>query len=303
MKKGTILLVLLGVCLCLVWLSVYTVSEQDIVIITRFGRPIGQPVTQTGPHPKLPGFIDQINRLDRRIQVFKTRPLQLLLGDQNPIIMTCYVCWQISDPLTFFQSLATNEIAQEKLADMVNARLGSILGDYSLPQIINTNPKQVKLAEIEKRILEECNRQARAQYGLRVVDMGIRRITYPTIVTESVYNRMKAEREKEAKKYRAEGDEEAAKIEAEADKQVSDILSEAYKTSEVIKGEGDSESIRIRGEAYSRDPEFYQFLDSLETYKKILGRDTTLILSTNSDLFRYLIPNSQSSFQKQTKEK
>jgi membrane protease subunit HflC len=151
MKKGTLLLAILGICACLVWLSVYTVSEKDIVIITRFGRPIGHPVTQTGPHAKLPGFIDKVNRLDRRIQVFKTRPLQLLLGDQNPIIMTCYVCWRINDPLTFFQSLATNAIAQEKLSDMVNARLGAILGDYSLPQIINTDPGKVKLAEIEKR--------------------------------------------------------------------------------------------------------------------------------------------------------
>ena len=224
----------------------------------------------------------------------------MLLGDQNPIIMTCYVCWQINNPLVFFQSLATNEIAQEKLADMVNARLGSILGDYTLPQIINTDPKEIKLSEIEKRILQECDRQARDQYGLRVVDMGIRRITYPTIVTESVYNRMKAEREKEAKKYRAEGDEEAAKIEAAADRQVSDILSEAYRKSEGIKGEGDKESIRIRGEAYSRAPEFYQFLDSLETYRKILGRDTTLILSTDSELFRYLMPGNRSGFQEQT---
>lgn len=300
MKKGTILLVLLGICLCLVWLSVYTVSEKDIVIITRFGKPIGQPVIRTGPHRKLPGFIDKINRLDRRIQVFKTRPLQLLLGDQNPIIMTCYVCWQITDPLTFFQSLATNDIAQEKLADMVNSRLGAILGDYSLSQIINVDPEKVKIAEIEKTILQECNQQSRSQYGLRVMDMGIRRITYPTIVTEAVYNRMKAEREKEAKKYRAEGDEKASKIQAATDKRVSEILSEAYKTSEGIKGEGDRESIRIRGEAYSRDPEFYQFLDSLETYRKILGRDTTLILSTDSELFRYLIPSSQSGFQEQT---
>ncbi|MFH1037244.1 MAG: protease modulator HflC [PVC group bacterium] len=289
MKKITLLLIALGILAILAALSIFTVNEKETVIVTRFGDPV-RIVREPGPHRKLPGFLAKVNRLDKRIQVFKSRPIQLMLEDQNPIIMTCYVCWQISDPLVFFQSLGTAAIAEDKLGDMVNARLGNVLGDYTLSQIINSDPQKVRLTEIEERILRECNEQAREQYGLTVVDLGIRRITYPAIVTESVYNRMKSDREKEAKKYRAEGGEAAAKIEAEADMQVSRILAEASRDAEIAKGEGDKEAIRIRGEAYSQAPDLFEFLDSLDTYRKILGRETTLILSLDSDLFRFLLP-------------
>ncbi|MEA1927731.1 MAG: protease modulator HflC, partial [Candidatus Auribacterota bacterium] len=120
-----------------------------------------------------------------------------------------------------------------------------------------------------------------------------RRITYPAIVTEAVYNRMKSDREKEAKKYRAEGGEAASKIEAEADRKVSKILAEASKKAEITKGDGDKEAIKIRGEAYSQAPEIFEFLDSLDTYRKILGRETTMILSLDSNLFSYLLPKDQ----------
>jgi len=289
MKKLIVIAAIAAFVIWVICLCVFTVSEKEIAIITRFGRPI-RTITEAGPHLKIPGFPEKVNRLDKRIHVFKTRPLQLLLGDKNPIILTCYVCWHISQPLQFFQSVTVPAVAQEKLADMVNAQLGNVLGDYSLSQIINVDPEEVKLAEIENRILTGCSLQAQRQYGLDVVDIGIRRISYPAIVTNAVYNRMKAEREKEAKKYRAEGLEEAAKIEAAADKTSSQIRAEAYKQAEIIKGEGDSESIRIYEEAYGQDPELYRFLDTLKTYKKILGRQTTLILSTDSELFRYLVP-------------
>ncbi|HDL64784.1 MAG TPA: protease modulator HflC [Proteobacteria bacterium] len=292
MKKFTLLLVVLGILLCVVGLSVFTVNEKEIAIITRFGDPV-RIVTQAGPHRKLPGFMEKVNLLDKRIHTFKPRPIQLLLKDQNPIIMTCYVCWQITDPLLFFQALGTQAIAEEKLGDMVNARLGNVLGDYLLSQIINVDKNKVKLTAIEQRILEECNNQTRGQYGLKIVDIGIRRVTYPSIVTEAVYNRMKSDREKEAKKYREEGGEAASKIEAEADRKVSEILAEASKEAEIIKGDGDKEAIRIRGEAYSQAPELFEFLDSLDTYRKILGRETTLILSLDSNLFRYLLPEDR----------
>ncbi|HPJ71480.1 MAG TPA: protease modulator HflC [bacterium] len=290
MRKTLAVLIVIALAVWLVSLCIFTVSEREIVIITRFGRPIGQPVSEAGPHLKLPGFIDTVNRLDRRIQVFKTLPIQLLLGDKNPIIMTCYVTWRIASPLKFFQSVTTAETARQKLEDMINARLGSVLGDFTLSQIINVDPEKVELGEIERLILTEAGGQAAREYGLEIVDVGICRLSYPSIVTNAVYNRMKAEREKEAKKYRAEGLEEAAAIEADADKQAAEVRAQAYKEAEIVKGEGDAEAIRIYAEAYGRDPDFYRFLDTMETYKKILGKETTLILSTGSELFRYLAP-------------
>jgi len=288
MKKLILLLIILALLAWVGSLCIFTVNDGEVVIITRFGRPIGDPIEQAGPYAKMPGFIDKVNRLDRRIHVFKTRPIQLLLGDQNPIIMTCYVTWRISRPLQFFQSVTTVEIARQKLEDMINARLGSVLGDFVLADVINTDPSLVKLGQMEKRIQDEANVQAREKYGLEVVDVGICRMSYPTIVTNAVYNRMKAEREKEAKKYRAEGMEALDSIEAGADKEVSEIRAQAYKEAEIIKGQGDSEAIRIYAEAYGTAPGFYRFLDALETYRRILGKETTLILSTDSELFRYL---------------
>ncbi len=289
MKKLFYILIGLAVIIALVALSVFQVGEGEIAIVTRFGDPV-RIIDRAGPHRKWPAFLETVNRLDRRVQVFKPRPIQLMLEDQNPLIVTCYVSWRISDPLAFFQSLGTEAIAELKLGDMVNARLGNVLGDYRLSQIINTDPGQVRLNEIEEKILEATNRQARQQYGLEIVDLGIRRITYPAIVTRSVHDRMESDRQREAQRYRAEGAEEAAKIEAEADRQVSEIMAEAGRKAEITMGEGDREAIRIRGEAYSREPELFEFLDSLETYRRIMGRETTLILSLDSDLFRYLLP-------------
>lgn len=289
MKKFTLLLILMAVLVITAALSIFTVNEKEIAIITRFGDPV-RIVTRAGPHRKLPGFLENVNRLDKRIHIFKSRPIQLMLGDQNPIIMTCYVCWQIDDPLLFFQSLGTSDIADDKLGDMVNARLGNVLGDYLLSQIINTDPNKIKLVQIEDRIRRECNDQTVKHYGLKIIDLGIRRVTYPAIVTEAVYNRMKSDREKEAKKYRAEGGEKASKIESEADMKVSEIMAEASRIAEITKGDGDREAIKTRGEAYSQAPELFEFLDSLDTYRKILGRETTLVLSLNSSLFRYLLP-------------
>ncbi|MDP8235390.1 MAG: protease modulator HflC [Candidatus Erginobacter occultus] len=292
MKKLLFIPVGLALIAALIALSVFQVSEGEIAIVTRFGDPV-RIVREAGPHRKRPGFLEKVNRLDRRIQVFKPRPIQLMLKDQDPLIVTCYVSWRISDPLLFFQSLGTPELAELKLGDMVNARLGSVLGDYGLSQLINTDPELVRLIEVEAEVLEATNRQAREQYGLEIVDLGLRRVTYPAIVTQSVYDRMKSDREKEAQRYRAEGAEEAAKIEAEADRRVSEILAESGRKAEIAKGEGDREAIRIRGEAYSQDPELFEFLDSLDTYRRILGRETTLILSLDSDLFRYLFPKPQ----------
>ncbi len=292
MKKILLIPLALGLASVGLGLSIFQVSEQEIAIVTRFGDPV-RIIDRAGPHWKRPAFLEKVNRLDRRIQVFKPRPIQLMLEDQNPLIVTCYVAWQISDPLVFFQSLGTAALAELKLGDMVNARLGNVLGDYKLSQIINPDPEQVRLAEMESKVLQETNRQALEQYGLEIVDLGLRRITYPAIVTRSVYDRMKSDREKEAQRYRAEGAEEAAKIEAEADRRVAEILAESRRQAEIAKGEGDREAIRIRGEAYSQDPELFEFLDSLDTYRRILGQQTTLILSLDSELFRYLFPKPE----------
>jgi membrane protease subunit HflC len=287
MKKAIIILGIVIVASLVGCLSCFTVNQREYVIVTQFGRPV-KTVKETGLHFKLPGVIQKVNRFDRRINVFETQLIQLLLGDKNPIILSCYVAWKIDRPIIYFQSVGNPENAAQKLSDMVNSQLGGILGDYRIDNIINADPQKVKVAEIEEKILSNSNERAKEKYGIEIIQIGIRRVAYPSIVSDAVYERMKSERRKEAAKYRAEGRKEAAKIEAKTDKEVKEILADAYKISQITKGEGDSESIRIYAEAYGKDPEFFQFLKSLETYKDILKAKSTLILSTDSELFKYL---------------
>jgi membrane protease subunit HflC len=287
MRYILIICIMLVVILGFFFMITFTASEKEYVVLTRFGKPT-RTISTSGLYNKLPGFLETVNRIDRRTHVFTTQPIQLLLGDKNPIVLTCYVCWRVRDPLLFFQSLVNAGIATQKLGDMVNSQLGSVLGKFTLGNIINTIPTEVKISTIEDLILENTNVGAQEKYGIELVQVGIRRIAYPIIVADAVYNRMRSEREKETMKYLAEGRKEAAKIEAKADREVTEILAEAYKKAQILKGEGDQQSLKIYSEAYGKDKEFFEFTKSMEVYKDILNQKSTLILSTDSDLFRYL---------------
>ena len=287
MKKTLFIALSIIVVLALAYFSTFTVKESESVVITQFGRPV-RVVQQAGLHLKLPGFLQKVDRFDLRTDSYETDPIQLLLGDKNPIIISCYVAWAVKKPLLFFQSVGYAQNAVQKLSDMVTSQLGIILGDYTLSNIINVDPGQIKLAEIEKRLRDNSDSSAQDKYGINIAKIGIKRLAYPAIVIEAVYNRMKSERNKEAAKLRAEGKEEGMNIRTEADKKAKEIEAEAYRTSQILRGEGDRTAMNIYAEAYSQDPEFFDFLKSLETYRNILSKNTTLILSTDSELLKYL---------------
>jgi membrane protease subunit HflC len=287
MKRNMLFVVCSIIIIVLISLSIFIVDEREFVIITQFGRVV-RIIEKPGLYFKLPAFLENINRFDKRVEIFKTQPIQLLLRDKNPIILTSFVCYKISDPLTYFQSLTNKDVAIQRLSDMTISTLGSTLGEYTIENIINTDAVKIKLSEIEEKVISVCNQKAKSKYGIEIISFGIQRINYPTIVLESVYNRMQAERDKEAQRYRAEGMEEFTKIEATAAKEAAQIEAEAYKKAEIIKGEGDKKAIEIYTKAYSKDPKFYEFLKSLDVYNEILKEKTTLILSTESDLLKYL---------------
>lgn len=263
--------------------SFFTVPAGEAVVVTQFGKPV-KTITEPGLQWKLPGILQRINRMDARIEVFNSQPIQLLLGDKNPIITTVFIAWKIKSPLLYFQSLALPTTARQKLTDMVVSALGGLLGQYSLEDIINVEPEKVKLTELETALLTSTTAQAQEKYGIEVVRVGFRRITYPRIVAEAVYNRMRAEREKEAKRYRAEGMEAAAKIEATTDREASALMAEAYKQAEILKGQGDQEASRIYAEAYGQAPEFFEFLKALELYQAAVNERTTVIMGADSKL-------------------
>lgn len=287
MKLKAGIMVLLLVALGLACLSAFTVGEGEFAIVTEFGKPV-RTIREAGLYLKKPGFLQTVIPIDKRHNVFKSQPMELLLKDKNPIVISCFVCWRVSDPEQFIRSLTTVKNTEIKLGDMTNDQLGSILGEYTRDNIINTEAGIVKLVEIEKRIHDNLNRKTRDEYGIEVVRTGIRRLNYTSIVESSVFNRMRAERDKEARKYRAEGKQQATVIEAQADREVKEIMAEAYRESQVIMGEGDREATRILAEAYGKDSGFFEFLKSLELYRETLQENATLILTTDSPLFRHL---------------
>lgn len=274
------------------YLCTFTVSEREYVILTRFGKPV-KTIDTPGLQKKLPGFVESVNRIDKRTHIFTTQPIQLLLGDKNPIVMTCYVCWRVNAPLLFFQSLLNTDIATQKLSDMVNSQMGNALGTLSLEHIINTGHEKTRLADLEAEIRASTDARARESYGIAVLQVGVRRLAYPSVVADAVYNRMRSEREKEAEKYRAQGKEAAAGIRAAADREAREIMARALKEAEIIRGEGDRQAMKIYTDAYMKDETFYAFTRSMDLYKKILGEKSTLVLSTDSDLFRYLNPSRE----------
>ncbi len=286
MRKLAILLTL-AVVVTAAWTSAFTVSEREMAIVSLFGDP-KRIVEDAGLEFKAPFGIHQVIRIDRRMNVFETQVIQLMLKDRNPVIVTCYVTWRVSEPLAYYQSLGDRTNAELKLGDLINSEMGTVLGQYNLEDVINTEEGAVRLDEIEQQLVANIADRAASTFGIDVARIGIRRLGYPPIVSKAVFDRMKAEREKEASRHRAEGKEKAATIEAETDREVSEILATAYRDAEVIKGEGDSEAMRIYADAYGQDQEFFLFLRSLEAYEQVLDENSTVVLSTDADLFRYL---------------
>jgi membrane protease subunit HflC len=277
-------LIALG-ALILLWATLFTVRETEFVLVTQFGRPV-RTVTVAGLHSKWPW--QNARYFDRRLRIYNPRPSEFLTRDKKNLVIENYVCWQIADPETFVKKVITEPNAEARLHDVVWSGLSAALGNHDLESIVTTDPNKMAAVGMFDRLTEETNSAALSQYGIRVVDVRIKRLNLPQQNKESVFARMRAERERIAKQYRAEGEEQALRIRADADRQKEEIVSAAYKQAEQVKGEGDAQSTRIYGQAYSRDPQFYKLVRTLEAYKKVLDDKTTAILSSDSELLRLL---------------
>lgn len=268
------------------YLSFYTVRETDFVLATQFGKPL-YTVSDAGLHIKW--FFQTANYFDRRLHVYNPRPSEFLTRDKKNLVVESYVAWRIEDPSRFVETVGDTGAAEMRLHDIVWSGLSASLGTHDLDSIVSIDSASRHVGSMMEELLQTTDRQALAQYGIRVIDVRIKRLNLPEQNKQSVYARMRAERERIARQYRAEGEEQALRIRAEADRQREEILSVAYKESERIKGEGDAESTRVYGAAYSRNPRFYKLLRTLESYKKILDDKTTAILSSDSELLRVLM--------------
>ena len=291
MKRTLWILILLVVLGLMLRSMVFTVDMTQYAIVTRFGAPI-RTLMDAGLYWKLPTPAETVIRFDRRLQIFDPQPTENFTLDRKNLVVDSFACWRIPENqeavAKFLRKVGTMAGAENSLAVLVASELGTELGKHDLTELVSVNEDEVKLTEIMAAVTERCRVAALGDYGIDVLDVRIKRINLPYENKRSVYERMRAEREQKAKEYRAEGEEQATKIRADTDFEKRQILSNAYKEAQRIKGEGDAEAIRIYAEAYDADPEFYKFMRTLASYRKILNEQTTLVLSSDSDLLKLL---------------
>jgi len=272
--------------LILLWLTFYTVRETQFVLITQFGRPL-YTVADAGLHAKW--FFQSANYFDRRLRVYDPRPSEFLTHDKKNLVIESYVAWRIQDPKRFVETVGDPGAAEMRLHDIVWSGLSAALGTHDLESLIAPAAETVQAGTLLDHLTAATDRAALERYGIQVVDVRIKRLNLPEQNKQSVYARMRAERERIARQYRAEGEEQALRIRADADRQKEEILSGAYKEAEQIKGEGDAQATRTYSAAYSKNPRFYKLLRTLESYKKIFDDKTTAILSSDSELLRIMM--------------
>jgi membrane protease subunit HflC len=276
----------LGILLLFLNLMVYTVDATEYAVVTQFGNPVNT-IFQPGLKFKLPEPIQSVQRFDNRIQVYEADPLELLTSDKKSVKVDYYGTWRITDPLIYLKTVKNKDGAEARLLDVFSSSLGVKLAQYNLDELINVDANNVKLNTMVQDTVQKSKEKAK-EYGIEVVDAQIKVLTFPDANKQSVFARMKAEREQMAKKYRSEGSEEAAKIKADAEKEQKILLSEAYKQAQQLKGEGDAEAIKIYAAAFQKDPKLYKFIRALETYEKTIDEKTTLVLPSNSEILKYL---------------
>ncbi len=278
MKK--IILPIIIVIAVLSYFSMFVVKEINQAIVLQFGDP-KQIIVSPGLYFKIP-FVQNVVFLDRRILSLDPPPEEVIASDQKRLIVDAFARFKIVDPLKFYISVGNERVARSRLATIINSRLRNVLGKQSLATLLSQDrAKQMAL------IQEGVNNEAE-KFGIEIIDVRIKRADLPQANSEAIYRRMQTEREREAKEFRAKGAEMAVTITSTADKEVTVILANADKASEIMKGEGDGLRNKIFADAFGRDTEFFKFYRAMQAYERaLIGGDTSLILSPDSDFFKF----------------
>ena len=280
MKLGKFILPLIFVIGLVVYLSLFTVKEINQAIVLQFGDP-KKIITTAGLQFKIP-FIQNVVYLDRRILSLDPPPAEVIASDQKRLIVDAYARFKIIDPLKFYISVGDERVARSRLATIINSRIRSVLGKQSLATLLSEE-RSTQMSIIQEGVNVEAEK-----FGITIIDVRIKRADLPQANSEAIYKRMQTEREREAKEFRARGAEMAVTITSTADRKVTVILANAEKQSEIMKGEGDGIRNKIFADAFGQDPEFFSFYRAMQAYETaLIGGDTTLILSPDSDFFKF----------------
>ena len=286
--------------------AVYIVTETNQVIVTQFGEPIGGATTKPGVHFKMP-FIQKTNYFEKRWLEWDSDPTQIPTRDKKYIWVETYCRWRISDPLVYFQRVGDERGAQSRLDDIVDGVTRNQIAKYDLIEIVRSSNRAFEISEdasvldisavttkietgrekISHAILVEAE-SITPQFGVEIRDVRIKRVNYVDEVQRKVFDRMIAERQRIASKYRSEGDGKSAEIRGQKERELKKIQSEAYRKAQEIKGKADAESTKVYAQAYNLDPEFYQFMKSLDSYRTSLTKETYMFLGTDSEFLKYL---------------
>tara|TARA_Y100001970_G_scaffold97234_1_gene122447 strand:+ start:2912 stop:3784 length:873 start_codon:yes stop_codon:yes gene_type:complete len=278
MKK--ILLIVAAVLGVVAYQSLFVVQEVNQAIVLQFGDP-KKIITKPGLNYKIP-FIQNVVFLDRRVLNLDNPPEEVIAADQKRLIVDAFARFKIVDPLKFYISVGNERVARSRLATIINSRIRSVLGTQELATLLSTD-RAVHMGTIQNDVNTEAE-----NFGITIVDVRIKRADLPQANSEAIFKRMQTEREREAKEFRAQGAEMAAKITSTADKEVTVILANANKQSEIMRGEGDGKRNKIFASAFGRDPQFFGFYRAMQSYEKaLIGGDTSMILSPDSDFFKF----------------
>ncbi len=291
--------------------AAYSVSETEQIILTQFGKPVGQPISDAGLHFKIP-FIQEVNRIEKRILEWDGLPNDMPTKDKTYIVVDTFGRWRINDAKKYFLRLKDERSAQSRLDDILGSETRNAIARHELIEVIRTTKdRQPQIDEvladapgnigqlypirkgrgsIEQDILDAASSKL-TDFGIELLDIRFKRINYNESVQRRIYDRMISERQQIAERFRSEGDGEAAKIKGSKEYELARIESEVYEKVETMRGQADGQATEIYASAYNQSPEaieFYRFIKTMETYQEMLSQDTTLILTTDSDIFRYL---------------
>ncbi len=312
-KPARNLLIATGIFIVLIILidALYIVSETNQVIITQFGEPIGGAITSPGIHIKVP-FIQKAHYFEKRWLEWDGDANQIPTKDKKYIWVDTYARWRISNPLVFFQRVRDERGAQSRIDDIIDGETRNTVANFDLIEIVRSSNREFEMSEetaildlslvvpkistgrekIAQIILEKCS-SITPEFGVELKDVRIKRVNYVDEVQRKVFERMIAERQRIASKYRSEGEGKSAEIRGEKERELKKIQSEAYRKAQEIKGKADAEATRIYAQAYNLDPEFYQFMKTLETYRTTFDPNTWLLITTDSEFLKYLKDSSR----------
>jgi membrane protease subunit HflC len=305
--KPTPFIIILVILVLIGYNSFYVVDETEQVVITQFGKPIGESIREPGLKFKIPYYTATV--FPKNLLEWDAEPGQIPTLDKTFIWVDPFARWKIVDPLKFFQTLNNENAAIARLNDIINSTIRNAITSNPLLEAVRNTDRKLEMDEIDaslageqgavvigtvrtgrdeiaRRILNEAQPKL-TEFGIELVDVKIKRINYEEGVQESVFGRMIAERKQIAEKFRSEGQGEARKIEGDREKEMKKITSEAYRTSQEIKGKADAEATQIYAQAFGKDPEFYSFVQTLDIYKQSIDKDSSLILSTDSEFLKY----------------